>query len=215
MAKRKKSKPKTARKRVIKPMATKRKKRRRKSTSVRRTLSSKPAVRRRRRKRGMFDGSTGLMAMVKHNSMGALGGALFLATRLVSMNKWVRTAVGFGGAVGLSYFKAPFVGAGMAGATAYQLGESLLPAGLLHDDLEDAEYVDANTLSDSGMDDENGYPIMVSENGSAYALNDNNELEPLDDDYSLQDGMQSVSMVPLQDAYSLSSPNGYALASGY
>jgi hypothetical protein len=197
-----------------------RKRKRIKSTrrrSRRPSLSSPRRTTRRRRKTGLFDSAkTGIMSSLKHNGAGAVGGALFAATRFVKMPLWMRLALGAGGSVGVSMVGMPFVGAGLAGATAYHAAQTLLPATLLNDDgedLEDAEYVDYDTLQDSGYKDENGNSILQDDNGIMYALNDDGELQAVGDAYELNDSLQNVSMVPLQDAYSLSNP--YALASGY
>ncbi len=110
-------------------------------------------------------------------------------------------------------YVSPFVGAGIAGAATYQLATTLFPAGALNDaEMEDTEFVDPNTLSDTGMCDEGGNPIVQDEMGGAYSLQDDGELVPVGDSYSLQQGtdMRSVSMLPLQDnRFSLSSPYGY------
>lgn len=215
MAKRKrkfKSKSKPRKRRSI-PMATKRRRKRR-STGIR-SVSTK--VRRRRRRSGMLSSNGGLMTSVKNNGAGAIGGALFVGTRLISMPFYVRTAVGYAGAVAASLvLKMPFVGAGLAGATTANLLQNLLPATMLHDDdLQDTNYVDPNTLSDTGMDDENGNPIVMDEDGTAYALAENGEMSEVD--MGDASDMQAMSMVPLYDnnPFALSQNNPYALASGF
>lgn len=211
--KRVKSKSKSIRK---KPMATTRKKRRRKSPVSRtRTRLSAAPVRRRRRKKGLFSsgGNTGLMAAVKHNGAGAIGGALFAGTRLIHMPLWMRLAAGAGGCIGLSMAGMPFVAAGLAGATSYHAAQTLLPATLLNDDgedLEDADYVDSDTLEDIGYVDEEGNPIVMDDDNVMYALSDDG-LEAI----GYGTDIQSVSMIPLQDAYSLNAGNPYDLASGW
>lgn len=216
MAKRKKAKPKSKPKRRTTPMATKRRKKR--STAVRRTsLSSKPATRR-RKKRGLGDSVKGIVPAGKRAGAGAIGGALFAGTRLVDMPVWVRCLVGFGGAIGFGMINSPNVSAGMAGATSYYLIDKYTPVGLLHDDsMEDANYVDSDTLRDSGYMDENGNAVLCDGDGVMYQLNDNNELEAIGDIYSLNDGsnLESVSMLPLTDPYALNDGNPYNLASGY
>lgn len=219
MAKRKrvKSKSKTKpRKRRPIPMATRKRRRkstRRRSTAVR-SLSTKP---RRRRRRGMLSSSGSLMTSAKGAGAGAIGGAAFVATRLIPMPLYVRTAVGYVGALGAAMFlKMPFVGAGLAGATTANLLQNLLPATMLHDDdLQETNYVDPNTLSDTGMDDENGDPIVMDENGNAFALAEDGTMN--DVDMGEGNNMQNVSMVPLFDnnPYALAEQNPYALASGY
>jgi hypothetical protein len=213
--KKKRVKSKSKIKKRTTPMATTRRKRR-KRTSRTRSAISRPrslsaAPRRRRRKRGFLSsGGSGLMASVKHNAMGALGGAAFTATRLIAMPLWMRLLLGAGGSMGLSMAGAPFIAAGLMGATTYHAGQTLLPSALLNDDgedLEDADYVDADTLEDSGYTDEEGNQIVMDEDGIMYALNDNGDLEAIGDAYALNENsnMQSVSMVPLQDPYALAS----------
>lgn len=179
-------------------MATK--KRRKKRSPVRRTLSAAP--RRRRRKSGLADGAKkGIMAGIKTASGGALGGALFTGTRMIDMPLWMRTVVGYGGAVGLALVtsKAGNVSAGLAGATTYNLLAQMLPIGLLHDDSMDNDYVDADTLSDSGYMDEKGNAVLCDDDGILYQLNDSNELQAVGDLYSLQDDGE------FNDEYSLAS----------
>jgi hypothetical protein len=219
MATKKKVKSKIKRKT---PMITRRRRKRasRKTPFSRpRTLSAAPR-RRRRRKRGFLSagGNSGLMANVKHNFQGALGGAAFTATRLIQMPLWMRLLLGAGGSMGLSMAGLPFIGAGLMGATTYHAGQTLLPATLLNDDgedLEDADFVDADTLEDSGYTDEQGNAIVMDDDGIMYTLNDDGDLEAIGDAYSLNEDsdMQTVSMIPMQDQYSLNSP--YSLASGY
>jgi len=190
-------------------------KRKRRSTSVRRALSAAP--KRRRRKRGFLSsgGNTGLMMSAKNNLVGAAGGSLFLATRLIKLPLMARAGLGYLGSMALSmYAKAPFLAAGLAGATTYELAGNLLqPLGFLNDgDLEDVEYVDPNTLSDTGMEDGEGNQIVMDDNGNAYALQSNGELEEVGDAYALQDAntMGGISMYNLADnPYALSSPYGY------
>jgi hypothetical protein len=200
----------------IRTMATKRKRRRRPGTSVRRALSAtarKSGTRRRRRKRGLSAAlsMSNIITHAKHNSAGAVGGGLFTATRMVSMPMWIRVLVGYGGSMALSMMNAPFVGAGLAGATTSHLAERLLPIGMLNDgeELEDTEYVDPSTLSDTGMCDDNGNDILMDNDGIAYALNDSGELEAIGEGSDIQ----GVSMIPLSDPYALN--DAYQLSSAY
>lgn len=213
----KKSKPKTLAKR-INSMA-KRKVKKKTGSAIRRTMTRKAAPKKRRvKKKGLFDSGNkgGLMFALKHTGLGGLGGASLLATRLIELNKWVRVAIGFGTAGMLSMARnesIKTIGAGLAGATAYQLLGSLAPAGMLLNDgdFEDADYVDRDTLSETDLEDEYGNPVLMADNGNVYALNENNELEEIGDVYSLQDelnDMQNQSMVPLYD-------NDYSLAANY
>ena len=158
------------------------------------------------------------MASIKHNGLGGLGGLLFLGTRAIpiDMPPLVRgIGLGFGGSVLLAMLtKSTHMAAGMAGASVYYLGEkdiAPLAPGLLHDDFDlqdNAEWVDADTLEDSGYEDENGNSIVMDEDGIMYALNDRDELVAIDDNFDLQDevvDLQTLNMVPLEGPdYSLS-----------
>lgn len=204
MAKRKvKSKPRKRATSMIKRRKPRRK--RRTTTTTRSTLSSKPRVRRRRRRKGLLSSNGTMTVTAKHTGAGAVGGGLFLATRMFNMPLWVRGLIGYGGSVALAMMNSPFVGAGMAGATTYFLGQTLLPSTLLKDDLEETDYVDSDTLEDTGYIDEYGNSIVMDDDQVMYALNDDDELEAIGDAYDLAD-MQNVSMIPLQD-------DPYALAS--
>jgi hypothetical protein len=147
------------------------------------------------------------MGSVIRTGAGALGGGLLLLTRMFTMPAWARYSIGFGGSVGLNYFRMPSVAAGLAGATMYSLGENTFGT-MLHDDgMEDAEYVDPNTLSDTGYTDNSGNPIVQDPDQVMYALSDDGTLTAVGDGQ----GLPGVSMLPLQDAYALS--NNYALSS--
>jgi hypothetical protein len=217
MAKRKvKSKSKTKPRKRTNTMAAPKKRRRKKrstTTAVRRRLSAAPKARKRRRSKGLSSGMTksGLVKSGKSALAGSAGGALFLGTRLVKLPLWARTSLGYAAAIALGMFNAPSVGAGMAGATTYHLGQALLPTTMLNDgEMEDTDWVDADTLQDTGQVDENGNSIVMDEDGVAYALNDDNELEAIGEGSD----MQSVSMLPMSDnPYSLANP--YALSDGY
>lgn len=205
--------------RRINNMSTKRRKRR---VTRRRRPSSLSAPRkahaRRRRRRGFLHDRGGLMSAVKANGAGAIGGALFSAVEKFipsagttkAPNPWVKLAVGFAGSILASNFlKAPNIGAGLAGATAYDFAKSSLPT-LLHDGLEAVGYVDPSTLCDSGYIDSQGNAIVQDNDGILYALNDSGDLQAvgdaydLNDGYSLQESIQSSAMIPLSDPYALS-----------
>jgi hypothetical protein len=149
----------------------------------------------------------------KHNGAGAIGGALFTGTRLISMPTYMRGAAGFAGSMLLSMANFPFVGAGMAGATAYYLAQNFAPAGMLHDEyeLEDTDYVDADTLSATGMTDEDGNDLVMGDDGMVYALNDDGELEAIGEGSDLQ----SVSGVPLYDGNPYDLNDAYQLSMNY
>lgn len=199
----------------LKLMATKKRatrRRRRKST----TLSAAPKRRRtstRRRRRTTRALSTGAASPRKMSitqslmasAAGGLGGGLYLVPKLVLKNMpvWQKVLLGIGGSVALNMAKQPNVAAGFSGAMVADVARSMFPT-LLNDDddLQDTEWVDPNSLSDSGHVDEYGNPVLMSDTGTAYALNENNELEEIGEGTDLQ----SVSMLPLQDAYSLNDP---------
>lgn len=196
MAKKKSNSKKVKRKKKVNTMATTRKRRKKRTTTIRRAA---PIQRRRRRKKkGLMDGNSGIWMSLKKNGAGALGGGLLLLTRFFAMPLWARTGIGYAGGIGISMAGAPFVGAGLSGATTFNLGQNLF-GNFLNDDLEDTEYVDPDTLSDTGMVDDNGDPIVMDDDNVMYALNDGGELQAIGD----ANNLQNVSMVPLQDAYSL------------
>lgn len=198
---------------------TKKRKTRKRSTSrpsIRKVMTLSGSPKRRRRKSGLLSSSTAknIGMTIKHNGAGAIGGVIASATRLVKLNPFMRAGIVFAGAIGASMLKAPFIGAGMSGVAGYMVAEQLIPIGMLADDMEDAEFVNADVLSDTGETDTNGNPIVMDDNGNAYALNEAGELERLNDsEFNLSDDLQNVSMLPLQDAYALSNP--YNLSSSY
>jgi hypothetical protein len=212
MAKRKKTRKRVTRKKVSykKRSNTMAKRKRRRSRSVTRPAS---APKRRRKRRGLLSasGGTGFMMSIKKNGVGALGGLVPVATNFIPVGKIPKIAINYLLSIPASMYVSPFVGAGIAGAATYQLATTLFPAVALNDgEMEDTEFVDPNTLSDTGMCDEGGNPIVSDEVGDAYALQDDGELVPMGNAYALQEGtdMRSVSMLPLQD-------NPYALQSAY
>jgi hypothetical protein len=143
---------------------------------------------------------------------GALGGAVYTAPKFfVKMPLVAKIAVGLGASIGFSFLGMPSAGAGASGAMIADLASTTFATQLKDEMLEDVEYVDADTLSDTGMCDENGEAIVMDDEGVCYAMNDDGEYEAVGmaNDFSLQDpnvNMQSTSMLPLQDAYSLQNP---------
>lgn len=193
------------------------KRRRRKSPSFsapRRRSHRSPA--RRRRRRGFSDHVNA--AVIKHNGAALLGGAGYGAmshllgkSKIEKKDKHHLLKYGLGGAgvFLLSYLNMPFVAAGTAGAMGKDLIDDFGQHVGLHDgDLEDHHYVDPDTLSDSGLEDEAGNPVFHDEHGMMYALNDMGELEEI----GHMDDMQE-SPYALQDdsPYALSA-SPYALA---
>jgi len=101
--------------------------------------------------------------------------------------------------------KFPSVGAGAAGAAMLDLAKGKL-AMVLKDDMEDAEYVDSDTLSDTGFCDENGNGVVMDDDGVVYALQDNGDYQAIgmaEDVFNLQDTL-AENEFPMSDAYSLS-----------
>jgi hypothetical protein len=216
MAKKKRAKRKVTR--LIKKVSHKKKsntmakRKRKRSRSITRSVS---APKRRRKKRGLLSasGGSGLVMSLKKNAIGAAGGLVPIATNLLPIGKIPKIGINYGLSILASMFFNPFLGAGIAGATTVQLAGTLFPAFALNDgEMEDTEFVDPNTLSDTGMCDEGGNPIVEDDMGDAYALQDDGELVPMGNSYALQEGtdMRSVSMLPLQDSpYALQSAYGY------
>jgi len=196
--------------------AAKKPRKRRRKTS---TLSSAPKRRYKRRSkpRSLSSGGGGggkmtIMKAGKNSFAGALGGGVYTAPFfVVKMPLLGKLAWGVAGSIAATMLtKNAAVGAGMAGAMAHDIAKSKIPT--LNDDydLQDTEYVDADTLSDTGYMDDEGNALVMDDDGVVYALNDDGDYEAMSDIYSLQEGtdMQSVSMIPMQD-------NAYALAMGY
>ena len=204
-------------------MAT-RKRRRRRSTA-----STRPAVRRRRRspmsaapkrRRRRLGDSGGSMTKRLTNGLkttggGALGGALYTAPQFAfAMPWWGKLLYGGAVAIAAGAAGAPSVGAGSAGAAVFDLAKNKF-ALALKDDMQDAEYVDSDTLSDTGFCDENGNEVVMDDDGVAYQLNDDGDYQAIgmaDDLFALNDGyrgddMNQLSMVPVADAYSLNDRN--------
>lgn len=210
-------------------MATKTKKRRRRRSPStlsahapkrrrRRPLSAAP---RRRRRRSMGDSGKSKKNLKGSmmNTLGGVGGGILYNSHrfLFTTGPIVKGVIGLGGGMALSYFGAPALGAGAAGAMTTDVMNSLF-GGSLKDDIE---YVDPSTLSDSGLMDDEGNAVAVDDSGNLYALNDEGNYEFIGDAYSLAENsdMQNVSMLPLYDGAdpyaSGMGSNQYALASGW
>jgi hypothetical protein len=211
-------------KKKSKTMATKKKRKKSTSLSAPRRRSSLPVsvnttIRRRRKKKGLLAASgSEIKANAIHNGAAMLGGAAYGigSSFIPTSNPWIKAGLGAGLAFTLGMVNLPFLAAGAAGATGADLAKSLV-SNLLHDgEMNDVEYVDPATLSDSGMMDENGNPIVMDADGMCYMQDGENSFQAIGDAYSLSEGMdiQSVSMIPLQDEYSLSA-NPYNLSAGY
>lgn len=197
-------------------MATPKKRRRRRKSTALAAAPRRRTVRRSRKRTSLSSNAprkANIMSSVMASAAGGVGGLAYVAPKAVfkNMPTWAKIAWGVGGSVALNMFKYPNVAAGLSGAMAADVAREFLPTMLNDDDLQDTEWVDKNTLSDTGYVDGQGNPVLMSDNGTAYALNQDNDLEELGDAYSLQDDMQNVSMLPLQDAYSLSSNDRYGI----
>lgn len=189
--------------RRIKNMSTPKRRKKRRVTRKRSTALSAPKRRTRRRRKGFLHDKGAIMSSVKANGAGAVGGVLFAGIEKLPLKPWLKFAAGFGGAILVSSFaNSPNVAAGLSGATAYSAAKTFFPS-FLGDNLEDVSYVDPNTLSDSGYVDGQGNAIVQDTEGVMYALNDGGDLEAIGDAYSLQDGMQSVAMLPLSNDFAL------------
>jgi hypothetical protein len=153
---------------------------------------------------------TSIPGMLLTAGKGAIGGALHEAPRFVTkLSMPMQIGWDIIGTLALAKFaKSPTMSAGFAGAAAAKHMESMFSKAM-HDNLEDYDYVDPSTLSDSGFDDEFGDPIVMDDDGHMYALNDDgesyHEIGHMDDfdDANVED----ASMINLQ-------ANGYALQSG-
>lgn len=203
---------------------TKKRKRRRRHTTALSAPSRRRTHRRRTtRRRGLSapGSSSKKMDIVGsgfNTIKGALGGGLYLAPQAAfKIPTWGKLLYGLVGGATLHLMKAPNVGSGFAGAMTYDVGKSMLGTVLKDGEFTDVEYVDPSTLSDTGLQDENGNAVVMDDDGIVYALQDDGVYEAigtqedLEDAYSLQDNMQSVSMTPLSDPYSLSNQGNYLL----
>ncbi len=203
----------------LKSMSTPKKRRKR---TVNRAPAKRRTTTRRRptKKRALSSGGGGtkkptIMKAAGTALGGAAGGGLYLAPQfLIKMPLWAKALYGFGGAVAAAKFGFPSVGAGMAGGMAVDAGKQFLSTAL-----KDADYVDADTLSDTGYRDQNGNAVVMDDNGDVFALNDDGEYQFIGEaDDLLEDDttdMQSVSMIPLQDENPYNLNDAYMLASGY
>jgi hypothetical protein len=207
----------------LKKMATTTQKKRKTTKSVvssprrKRATTSKAPVKRRRRLGSNAPGKIGLLKAAKNTLGGAMGGAIYtVPSFVIGLPWWGKLVWGVGGAIGLNLLKMPSLGSGQAGAMTNDLARSLMPTLLKDGDLEDAEYVDPRTLSDTGFEDEAGNQVVSDSNGNVFSLNDRGEYQMIGTtkDLPMNDGLPSVSMLPLQDnPYNLQ--DAYSLNSGY
>lgn len=163
----------------------------------RRRSASKPKTRRRRRSSGLFGSSAALPVGLKGavlNLAKGVAGALIISKLAPMIDKdgsKPDNRMYFG--IGLSiitaaFFKQPVIAAGMAGATALQIGSKI---GLLSDDELDFQYVPSTLLSQKAI------ASRINSNGSLMPdfINDNdgNQYQLYDDgQYRLYDGFTSV-----------------------
>jgi hypothetical protein len=169
----------------------------RKSVSVRRAPVRRTKS---RRKKGLSASGTEIMTAAKANGSGFLGGAGYtLPMVFMKPNTLTRGIIGVAGAMILSFMNMPFVAAGVSGALGADMTKAALSSSGLADDydLQDVDYVDEDTLSDSGYVDENGNAVVMDDDGIMYALNDGGDYEAIGDAYSLQEDAQDVMMLPL------------------
>jgi len=202
---------KVKRKRTTRTMATPRKRRRRrKSTSLSasslRKRSRKTGRRRRSTRKGFLSAGAkmGLKPAATTAFWGATGGAVYTVPKFFfQIPWWGKLLYGVPLSVGLSMSGRPNMGAGAAGALVGDMAQ--LAFGLSDGDMQNAQWVDPDTLSDTGLEDEYGNAVSVDDDGVLYALNDEGEYEAIGDAFSLNEGsnLQSVSMLPLSDIYAL------------
>lgn len=172
-----------------------------KTTRRRRTVSA-AAPKRRRRRRSMSAGS-GMMASLKTNMSGAAGGLAYVGLGMLTKKPMYRLIGGVAMSVGLAMFMNPYMGAGAMGATVSDGVKPLLSKFGLADDLEDMDYVPADTLEDTGYMDDDGNEILQDSDGVVYQLSEDGsytavgDVYDLEDAYALSDSMQNVSMLPL------------------
>jgi len=176
--------------------------------SKRRNPVAKKTVRRRKRTLGAGMSGGGLMSNVKNNLGGAIGGALFTAPSFfMKLPLWGKLAYGIGGAMILGVMKYDHIGAGVTGALVNDIARTSFPT-MLADNLEDAEFVDPSTLSDTGLEDGNGNAVVMDDEGIVYALNDSGDYQAIGTTSDLE-AMQETSLpsFPLSDVYALN--DGY------
>lgn len=199
----------TAKKTTTKKRRTTRAPQRARSTTRRRRTTS------RRKKKALSSGGGGGARMTWGKALsvtggGAVGGALYTAPQFfLKLPLWGKGLYALGASVTAAKFKAPSVGAGMAGAFVQDLAKTLFSTSLK--DLDNANYVDASTLSDSGYLDEDGNQVLCDNSGNMFALADDGEYVPVGNMADMD--IQTTSMLPLQDAYSLQDP--YSLQDAY
>lgn len=198
--------------------AIKKRRKRRVTGVVRRSPSSKAPVRRRRRT-GLSSGGSKKFDMTKsiQTSLGgALGGAIYTAPKFfVKTGLMANIGIGIVASMALNYFNMPSASAGAMGALVSDIGRTQF-ATSLKDDFEDAQYVDPSTLSDTGLCDESGNSVVMDDEGVVYTLNDEGDYQAIgmSNEFNLSDenvNQQSVSMLPLNDAYSLQGNSPYDL----
>ena len=200
-------------------VAKKRKKRvvRKRSTSLRASAPKRTV--RRRKKVLSAGGGINLMLAGKQTLGGAVGGAIFTAPSLfMALPLWGKIVYGLGASMVANVMKFDHVGAGVSGAMINDIARTQFPTMLMDDgDLQDAQFVDANTLSDTGFIDDNGQAVVMDDDGLIYALNEGGDYQAIGTSEDLKEGtdMNAVTMTPLMDVYALSSTNPYNLASGY
>jgi hypothetical protein len=202
----------------------KRKRKVTKAVAVRRRAS--PTKRRKKRtlSAGAPRGRMNFMQAGKETLGGAVGGAIFTAPAFfIGLPLWGKLAWGLGASVVANLAKYDHVGAGISGAMVNDIARSNFGAMLNDGELEDAEYVDPSTLSDTGFMDEGNNSIVKDTDGTIFALNDDGSYQAIGTTRDLPSqgisdsgtNMTGVSMLPLMDAYSLSSSSPFSLNAGY
>lgn len=203
---------------------------RKRTSAVARPRSTRRRSSPRRKKALSSGGSTQkkltIMKTISNMGGGIVGGGVYVAPKFLwKFPLWGKILYGVGAASMANVFKSPNVGSGIMGATMLDVAQSLASVGLKDEGLEDVEYVDPSTLSETGFEDEAGNKIVMDDDGVVYALNGNGEYQAIgnrndlpmddDDDEGMGEDLQTVSMLPLQDIYALSGGNNYSLGAGY
>jgi hypothetical protein len=200
------------------------KKKKRKSPARRRTAlakSSRSPIRRRKRKTLLGASTSELKANAVNNGIAFAGGAAYgIGIDMIKVqNPWAKAGIGAGAALGFGFLGMRNVSAGVAGAAGSDLGRAMFSKIGLNDGMENVEYVDPHTLSDSGLEDEHGNAIIKDRRGICYQQGSDGALHEMGDIYSLSasagQDMHNNALINLDDDdYSLSS-NPYNLASGW
>jgi len=199
----------TAKKKTTKKRRTTRAPQRARSTTRRKRTTT------RRKKKALSSGGGGNSRVTWAKALsvsggGAVGGALYTAPQFfVKLPWWGKGLYAIAASVTAAKFKAPSIGAGMSGAFVQDMAKTLFSTSLK--DLDNANYVDASTLSDSGYLDEDGNQVLCDNDGTMFALADDGEYVPVGNMADMD--IQTTSMLPLQDAYSLQDP--YSLQDAY